>query len=59
MNYLVHMSSENVPFEDNICINPDAVKAANSPSASPAGASGATGDQAATEDATGATGATA
>ena len=43
VNYLVYMSSKNVPFEDNICINPDAVKAVNSPSASPAGTSGATG----------------
>jgi mono/diheme cytochrome c family protein len=24
VNYLVAMSSENVPFEDNVCINPDA-----------------------------------
>ena len=52
VNYLVFMSSKNVPFEDNICINPDAVKAVNSPSAAPSGASGASG-------ATGATGATA
>jgi mono/diheme cytochrome c family protein len=49
VNYLVFMSSKNVPFEDNICTNPDAVKAVNSPSASPSGTSGATG-------ATGATG---
>ena len=28
VNYLVDMSSKNVPFEDNVCINPDAVKAA-------------------------------
>ena len=55
VNYLVNMSSKNVPFEDNICINPDAVKAANSPSASPAGTSGATGSTGAT-GATGATG---
>ena len=53
VNYLVYMSSENVPFEDNICINPDAVKAVNSPSASPAaapsggnGTTGATGRRA-------------
>jgi len=25
VNYLVDMSSENVPFEDNVCLNPDAV----------------------------------
>jgi mono/diheme cytochrome c family protein len=50
VNYLVFMSSKNVPFEDNICINPDAVKAVNSPSPSASGGSGATG-------ATGATGA--
>jgi mono/diheme cytochrome c family protein len=50
VNYLVFMSSENIPPEDNICTNPDAVKAVNSPSASPSGAGGATG-------ATGATGA--
>ena len=43
VNYLVDMSSKNVPFEDNVCINPDAVKAVNSPSASPAAATGATG----------------
>ena len=43
VNYLVFMSSENVPFEDNICTNPEAVKAVNSPSAAPPGASGATG----------------
>ncbi len=24
VNYLVAMSSENVPFEDNVCLNPDA-----------------------------------
>jgi mono/diheme cytochrome c family protein len=24
VNYLVEMSSENVPFEDNVCLNPDA-----------------------------------
>ena len=56
VNYLVFMSSKNVPTKDNICINPEAVKAATSPSpsaapsASPSAASGATG-------ATGATGA--
>ena len=32
VNYLVFMSSKNVPFKDNICTNPDAVKAVNSPS---------------------------
>jgi mono/diheme cytochrome c family protein len=45
VNYLVFMSSKNVPFKDNICINPEAVKAATSPSpsasASPTGAAGA------------------
>jgi mono/diheme cytochrome c family protein len=51
VNYLVFMSSENVPKKDNICTNPDAVKAATSPSATPSGTSGATG-------ATGATGST-
>ena len=25
VHYLVDMSSENVPFEDNVCLNPDAV----------------------------------
>ena len=58
LNYLVSMSSENVPFEDNICINPDAVKAVNSPSASPAGTSGATGSTGSTGPSSGATGAT-
>jgi mono/diheme cytochrome c family protein len=47
VNYLVFMSSKNVPKKDNICINPAAVKAATSPSPSPSpsssGASGATG----------------
>jgi hypothetical protein len=52
VNYLVFMSSKNVPFEDNICTNADAVKAVNSPSPSASGGSGATG-------ATGATGASA
>jgi mono/diheme cytochrome c family protein len=28
VNYLVDMSSKNVPFEDNVCLNPDAVKRA-------------------------------
>jgi mono/diheme cytochrome c family protein len=28
VNYLVAMSSENVPFEDNVCLNPDASKRA-------------------------------
>jgi mono/diheme cytochrome c family protein len=28
VNYLVSMSSKHVPFEDNVCINPDAVKKA-------------------------------
>jgi mono/diheme cytochrome c family protein len=28
VNYLVFMSSENVPFEDNVCLNPDASKRA-------------------------------
>lgn len=50
VNYLVFMSSKNVPFKDNVCTNPDAVKAATSPSPSPSGASGSSG-------ATGATGA--
>jgi mono/diheme cytochrome c family protein len=35
VNYLVFMSSENVPEDQNVCVNPDAVKAAASPSASP------------------------
>jgi mono/diheme cytochrome c family protein len=40
VNYLVFMSSKNVPFDQNVCINPDAAKAAASPSASaPASAS--------------------
>lgn len=34
VNYLVFMSSENVPEDQNVCVNPDAVKAAASPSAS-------------------------
>jgi mono/diheme cytochrome c family protein len=43
VNYLVFMSSKNVPFEQNVCINPDAAKAAASPSASaPASASPST-----------------
>jgi len=33
VNYLVFMSSKNVPFAQNICTNPDAAKAAASPSA--------------------------
>lgn len=28
VNYLVYMSSQNVPFEDNVCLNPDATKRA-------------------------------
>jgi mono/diheme cytochrome c family protein len=35
VNYLVSMSSENVPNDQNVCTNPDAAKAAASPSASP------------------------
>ncbi len=57
VNYLVFMSSKNVPFKDNICTNPDAVKAVNSPSPSPSGTSGATGATGA-NGATGASGAT-
>jgi mono/diheme cytochrome c family protein len=34
VNYLVWMSSKNVPESENVCTNPDAVKAATSPSAS-------------------------
>jgi mono/diheme cytochrome c family protein len=42
VNYLVYLSSKNVPYKDNVCINPDASKAAASPSASAsAAASGA------------------
>jgi mono/diheme cytochrome c family protein len=55
VNYLVFMSSKNVPFEDNICTNPDAVKAATSPSPSASPSAGATGGT----GATGATGASA
>ena len=33
VNYLVYMSSKNVPFEDNICTNPDAVKRAQAAAA--------------------------
>jgi mono/diheme cytochrome c family protein len=33
VNYLVAMSSENVPFENNICTNPDAVKRAQAQAA--------------------------
>ena len=40
VNYLVFMSSKNVPYEQNVCINPDAAKAAASPSASPSAAAG-------------------
>lgn len=58
VNYLVFVSSKNVPFEDNICTNPDAVKAVNSPSPSASGTSGATGATG-TTGATGATGASA
>ena len=43
VNYLVYMSSKNIPYKDNICVNPDAVKAVNSPSVSPAASTGATG----------------
>jgi len=37
VNYLVDMSSENVPFEDNVCLNPDASKRAleENPTANP------------------------
>jgi len=35
VNYLVYMSSKNVPYNENVCINPDAVKAAASPNPSP------------------------
>jgi len=34
VNYLVWLSSKDVPYKDNVCINPDAAKAAASPSAS-------------------------
>jgi Cytochrome c len=34
VNYLVFMSSKNVPYDQNVCINEDAAKAAASPSAS-------------------------
>ncbi len=34
VNYLVQMSSKNIPFKDNICTNPAAVKALATPSAS-------------------------
>lgn len=44
VNYLVWLSSKNVPFKDNVCTNPVASKAAASPSASPsASASSSTG----------------
>jgi mono/diheme cytochrome c family protein len=33
VNYLVSMSSENVPYDDNICVNPDAVKRAQAEAA--------------------------
>ncbi len=33
VNYLVYMSSPNVPYEDNICVNPDAVKRAQAAAA--------------------------
>ena len=33
VNYLVYMSSQNVPYEDNICLNPDAVKRAQAAAA--------------------------
>jgi mono/diheme cytochrome c family protein len=55
VQYLVFMSSKNVPFEENVCINPDAADAAASPSAAaPSGASGASGtaDASATPEAT-------
>lgn len=35
VNYLVSMNSENVPDEENVCVDEDAAKAAASPSASP------------------------
>jgi hypothetical protein len=59
LNYLVSMSSENVPFEDNICINPDAVKAvelAVGLAGGTSGATGSTGPRASSSGATGATG---
>ena len=41
VNYLVWMSSKNVPYKDNVCINPDAAKAAASPSATPSASASA------------------
>jgi mono/diheme cytochrome c family protein len=35
VNYLVYLSSKNVPYNENVCINPDAVTAAASPNPSP------------------------
>jgi mono/diheme cytochrome c family protein len=48
VQYLVFISSKNVPFEQNVCLNQDAADAAASPSASASG-SASPGDPAATE----------
>ena len=44
VNYLVFMSSENVPEDQNVCVNPDAAKAAASPSASATASASASPD---------------
>jgi mono/diheme cytochrome c family protein len=43
VQYLVFMSSKNVPYAQNICLNQDAADAAASPSASASGAASASG----------------
>jgi mono/diheme cytochrome c family protein len=43
VQYLVFMSSKNVPYAQNVCINQDAADAAASPSASASGAASASG----------------
>ena len=44
VNYLVFMSSKNVPDDQNVCVNPDAAKAAASPSASATASASASPD---------------
>jgi Cytochrome c. len=43
VNYLVWMSSKNVPFNENVCVNPDAVKGALLDPPSPPPAAGESG----------------
>ncbi len=42
VSYIVSIDQKTVPFDENVCTNPDAAKAAASPSASPSGGASAT-----------------